>query len=228
MFTLLPVKTELSFGSNKKDMIMDDISCGSPLISEEDYPLTAFLSTGGFCDFTAYDVETTGLSAKTECITEIGAVKVRNGKVTDEKRFAFQQLIRPYAGVTPDKADRVAWLTGITGDMVADAPPVTRIMAEFKEFIGDDILIGYNNKRFDSAFLRRAGMYSGVVITNRQFDVMLFSKPYLNSLGICKQCAKLGELAAALNVRNPRAHRAYADALTTAKIYVCLQTGKTE
>ena len=204
---------------------MNDHTCGAPLISEYDYPLTAFLTSGGFTDFTAYDVETTGLSPKTECITELGAVKVRDGKVTDEKRFAFQQLIRPYAGVTPDKADKIAWLTGITGDMVAAAPPVTQIMAAFKEFIGDDILIGYNNKRFDAAFLRRAGMYSGVVIQNRQFDVMLFSKPYLNSLGICKQCAKLGELAAALNVHNPRAHRAYADALTTAKIYVCLQTG---
>lgn len=41
-------------------------------------------------------------------------------------------------------------------------------------------------------------------------------------------CEELIEKAAALNVRNPRAHRAYADALTTAKIYVCLQTGRTE
>ena len=207
---------------------MNDYIGGSPLISDNDYPRPVFLTEGDFIDFTAYDVETTGLSPQKECITEIGAVKVRGGKVTDEKRFAFHELIRPYAGVTPAQADRVAWLTGITGDMVAEAPPVTQIMTAFKEFIGDDILIGYNNKRFDAAFLRRAGMYAGVVIPNRQFDVMLFSKPYLPSLGICKQCAKLGELAAALNIRNPRAHRAYADALTTAKIYVCLQSGRTD
>ena len=51
---------------------------------------------------------------------------------------------------------------------------------------------------------------------------MQFSKPYLAGLGITKRCAKLSELAAVLAIRNPRAHRAYADALTTAKIYVSL------
>lgn len=194
--------------------------CTAPLIEEEKYPRAEFITTAGFTDFIAYDVETTGLSAARECITEIGAVKVRNGQVTEEKRFAFQRLIHPYAGVSPEQADRVAWLTGITGDMVASAPPVTEIFDAFADFAENDILIGYNNKRFDAAFLRRAGMFAGVLLSNRQFDVMEQSKPYLKGLGINKNCAKLCELAAVLNIRNPQAHRAYADALTTARIYL--------
>lgn len=91
-----------------------------------------------FDDFVAVDIETSGslgtsLGDGRPEITEIGAVKVRGGKITDR----FSELCNPGRSIVPV----VAELTGITDEMVADKPPVSEVMRRFMEFAGNDILV---------------------------------------------------------------------------------------
>jgi DNA polymerase III subunit epsilon len=95
--------------------------------------------------FCVVDLETTG-GAETDSITEIGAVKVRGGEVLGE----FQTLVNPHTHIPP----LVAVLTGITNQMVADAPPIGQALPPFLEFAHGCVLVAHN-ARFDVGFLRR-------------------------------------------------------------------------
>jgi len=102
--------------------------------------------------FVVTDVETTGTNAGSDRLLEIGAVKVRNGEITD----TFQQLINPQRSVP----SRITQLTGITTAMVFEAPPVDDVMPEYLDFLGDGILTAHNlsfDARFLNAALRRLG-----------------------------------------------------------------------
>ena len=108
-----------------------------------------------------------------------------------------------------------AQVTGIVDGMLEDAPNVIEVFNAFADFVGDNVLVGFNNQKFDARMLRRAGRYAGRVINNKQFDVWCMAK----EMGIC---GKLGEIADRFGIVNPNAHRAYADAWTTAKVYLKL------
>jgi DNA polymerase-3 subunit alpha (Gram-positive type) len=187
-----------------------------------DYPEFEFVTNMDFDSFVAYDVETSGFSSRMDYITEIGAIKVVNGKVVDSEQFRFQELIHPY-GKPKDLPKAVVDLTGITQDMVDNARSVTEVFNDFADFIGDNILVGYNNKAFDGKFLRRAGRYAHRIITNKQFDVLPITYLYCDT-----DDNKLGTVAASYGIENPRAHRAYADAITTARLYLKLKELKEE
>lgn len=187
-------------------------------IKDEDYPEVEFIDEMNFNSFVAYDLETSGLSEKRDCIVEIGAVKVVDGKVVDSEKFRFQELIHPYAGVC--KICKTAEeKTGISIDMVKDARTIVEVFNDFADFIGDDILVGYNNKAFDSIRLRRAGRYAHRIITNKQFDLMPVAKKALHTSNY-----SLEDIADKYGIVNPDAHRAYADALTTAKVFMKLKS----
>ena len=190
------------------------------IIPEDEYPHFDFLSSGNFRNFVAYDTETTGFGLKTDCIVEIGAFRVVDGVIRDEAKFRFQELMRPFGGVKCMKP-QASEVTGITNDMLMDARTVREVFNDFADFIGDDVLIGFNNMRFDAPRLRRAGRYAGRIITNPQIDLMLLAR----HKGIH---GKLGELADMFGIVNPNAHRAFADAWTTAKVYLKLLEMKGE
>ncbi len=102
--------------------------------------------------FVIFDTETTGLSAKKDRIVELGAVKVRNGKVLEEKSW----LINPQRPI-PYYAERVH---GISDEMVADSPAFKEIYPDFLSFIGDAVLVAHNapfDIRFVEAEVSRAG-----------------------------------------------------------------------
>ena len=105
-------------------------------------------------DFTAIDVETTGLNPKTEKMIEIGAVKVRDGKIVAK----YDSLINPGRKLE----ERIIELTGITDEMLADAPLPEKVLPEFFDFIGEDILLGHSIM-FDYSFLKRAAVNMGLV-----------------------------------------------------------------
>ena len=97
--------------------------------------------------FVVVDLETTGGSAPTEAITEIGAVKVRGGEVLGE----FATLVDPGRSIPP----QITMLTGITDSMVDDAPRIDAVLPAFLEFIRGTVLVAHN-AGFDVGFLKAA------------------------------------------------------------------------
>jgi DNA polymerase III subunit epsilon len=115
-------------------------SVGSAQSSFED--LGTHLSEVTFC---VVDLETTG-AAETDMITEFGAVKVRGGEVLGE----FQTLVNPRSHIPP----LIAVLTGITNQMVAEAPPLRQVLPAFLAFAEGTVIVAHNAP-FDVGFLRR-------------------------------------------------------------------------
>lgn len=108
-------------------------------------------------DYTIIDIETTGLDPKIDEIIEIGAIKVRDGRVVDE----FESLVKPNGYYFYDDNDNeyftyvsefITELTGITNEMLENAPKIDEVLPDFINFIGNDILVGHNIN-FDINFL---------------------------------------------------------------------------
>ena len=90
------------------------------------------------------DLETTGFSPKLEKITEIGIMKVKDGKVID----SFSTFVNPEKPIPP----RVVEVTNITDEMVKDAETIDKVFPKMLEFIGDSVLVAHNAE-FDIGFL---------------------------------------------------------------------------
>lgn len=118
---------------------MADPVLAQPMLTDLGQPL----AEATFC---IVDLETTGSSTE-DAITEIGAVKVRGGEVIGE----FQTLVNPGRGIPP----LITVLTGITNNVVAQAPPIEQVLGSFLEFLSDAVLVAHN-ARFDVGFLKRA------------------------------------------------------------------------
>lgn len=172
----------------------------------------------GFRTFVAFDLETTCLFPERGNIIEIGAIRVVDGVVSEEKRFTFQELVFPHEHGIPDE---VAELTGITNKMVASARTIQQVLPDFAAFVGTDILMGYNCFHFDCKFLLRACRQAGRDICNQCFDLLPWSKSLVEPLKLSPK-GGLAALSRDLNIVNPQAHRALADAATTARAYLRL------
>lgn len=194
-------------------------SCYPKPISKDQYPKVQEKREADFDTFVAYDVETTGYQTTIDSIIEIAAVKVVNGEVKETAGFTFQELVKPFKRSI--RAEIVE-LTGITKVDVSGARQMWEVTPDFVKFIGDDILVGFNNIRFDSKFIARAGRYSQIVIDNLQFDAMRYALSIKDKLGLGEKFS-LEVLSENLGISNPRAHRALADAITTAKVYLKLK-----
>lgn len=191
------------------------------VIPRDQYPAPIETRDTDFDQFVAFDIETTGRSSKTDSIIEIGAIKVVGDRIVESERFTFQELVQPldYKKVSPE----IEALTGITNAEAYAARPVWEVLPEFMNFVGDSVLLGFNCIIFDSRFMVRAGRYSNIVIENKYFDVMRFADSFKEKLGIDAKKASLQELADKLGIENPHAHRALADAITTAKVFLRLK-----
>lgn len=103
--------------------------------------------------YIVFDVETTGLSAVFDTIIELAAVKIKNGEIIDR----FEDFANPHHPLSATTID----LTGITDDMVKDAPDIEVVIKRFKDWVGDDILVAHNAS-FDMGFynmgLRKIGL----------------------------------------------------------------------
>ena len=168
--------------------------------------------TGFDDEFVVFDIETTGLSAMTCKITEIGAVLVRNGEVLK----VFSTFVNP-EGHIPEE---ITELTGITDDMVADAPSQGDAVKAFIEFVGKRTVVAHN-ANFDMGFIRRAAENAGIH----------FDPPYLDTLSMSRflnpelKNHKLDTLVDFYRLGDFNHHRACDDAEVTAKIF-CKMTEK--
>ena len=92
-----------------------------------------------------FDVETTGLSAVYDTIIELAAVKIKDGEIIDR----FESFANPHHRLSATTID----LTGITDDMVENAPEVEEVLERFHDWTGDGILVAHNAS-FDMGFLK--------------------------------------------------------------------------
>lgn len=159
--------------------------------------------------FVCFDIETTGLSPEKDKIIEIGALKVKDGKIIDK----FSKFINPGFSIP----ENITNLTGISDDMVADAKSEEEVVSEFVEFTKDYILLGHNIM-FDYSFTKVAAKRLGLSFEKLGLDTLAISKKVLKEL----QSKSLGNLCLYYGIENKRAHRAYEDARATALLYVKL------
>lgn len=158
--------------------------------------------------FVVFDIETTGLSKETESITEIGAVKVVDGKIIDR----FSTFVNPERPIPAE----ITKLTGITNEMVADAPVITESLPKFLEFCQDAVLVAHN-ANFDTGFIRlNAERKCGIEVKNTVLDTLELSRSLLPEL----KKHKLDIVCEQLGVSLEGHHRAVNDAEATAEVFL--------
>jgi len=160
-------------------------------------------------DFVVFDIETTGLSNERNNITEIGAVKVKGGKVVDR----WSTFVNPKEPIPPN----IVKLTRITDDMVKDAPFIEDILGEFFEFCKGCVLVAHNAE-FDVGFIKKAAERIGIDAEFAYLDTLMLARV------LYPQFAnhKLNNLCRQLKVVLEGHHRAVNDAKATADIFIIM------
>ena len=152
------------------------------------------------------DLETTGFSAVTEKITEVGIMKVQNGEVIDE----FSCFVNPEKPIP----QRVVEVTNITDDMVKDAETIDKVFPKILEFLGDSIIVAHNAK-FDVGFLKQNAKVLGYEFDYTVIDTLTLAKDIFPNM----KKYKLGKIADELGIVVEVAHRALDDVDTTVKVF---------
>ena len=158
-------------------------------------------------DYVVLDLETTGLDPTWNEIIEIGAIRVRDNSVVD----SFSQLVKPLEPVD----DFISELTGITNDMLEEAPRINTVLPLFLDFVGEDIVIGHN-VNFDINFLYdNCQEYLSKPFTNDFVDTMRISKRLFPE----ERHHRLSDLEKRFNLQSSNAHRALSDVILTNQCY---------
>ncbi len=151
------------------------------------------------------DLETTGLDPRNDAIIEIGIVRF-NGKRVEQE---FQTLINPGIPIPTE----ITRLTGINNEMVRNAPPLTAVIQQVVDFIGDTPVVGHN-VQFDLGFMMHANVlqYVQAVDTYEMAAVLMPLASRYNLGGLCQQ----------LGIPLQNAHRALDDARMTHHLFLRL------
>jgi len=166
------------------------------------------MSPLGSIDFVIVDVETTGWLPEQAMITEIGAVRLSGGQVTAE----FSALVNPGCPIPAD----ITALTGITDEMVGQAPPMAQVLPGFLAF-AEGCVLAAHNAPFDLGFLAAACSACGIPWPAfAVIDTAVLARLVLGA-GEVPDC-KLATLASYFAARTEPCHRALADAKATADV----------
>lgn len=158
-------------------------------------------------EYVVFDTETTGLNAAENTIIEIAAVKMRGTEIVEE----WSELIDPGFAVGPKTTE----ITGITNEMLAGQRSLEPVLQQFKEFVGDAILVAHNAE-FDQGFLNACA---------KRIGMERWSNPFLDTLPLARllypgmRNYRLGTLAKRLSVELINAHRALDDTVALAKVF---------
>lgn len=157
-------------------------------------------------NYTVIDIETTGLVPGVDEILEIAAFKYRDNNIVDN----FSSLVK--VNSIPDFIEK---LTGINDKMIKEASTIDNIIKEFYDFIGDDILVGYN-VNFDINFLYD-NLYetTGIELKNNFIDIMVIAKRVLKGLDKYSQ----ENVAKHYNINTDNLHRALDDCKVCSMIF---------
>ena len=157
-------------------------------------------------DYVVFDLETTGFSQEKDKIIEIGAVRVKNGKICEK----YSTFVNPERGIP----ERITDLTSITNDMVKEAPTIETVLPEFLEFIGDSVLVAHN-AGFDHGFIRQKAEEQGKKTDFTVVDTVGLARVLFPELAKYK----LDNIAKKLKISLENHHRAVDDAGATAEIF---------
>ena len=161
-----------------------------------------------------FDIETTGLDPETCEITEIGAVKIENGEVTER----FSSFAKPKNPIPLE----VQELTNITNDMVKDAPKIEDVIIDFYNWTRGCVISGYNIVGFDLKFIKKVTNKLGLPFDNTVIDAYIVAK----QANIHPSNYKLGTVVKTLGLTLTGAHRAFNDAYATAQVLMELNRKK--
>ena len=159
-------------------------------------------------EYVVFDTETTGLEPETCEIIEIGAVKIKNGIICEQ----FQTLVKPRKPIPAEATE----INNITNEMVEDAPSIDVAIRDFYRWTRGATLVGYNLP-FDLKFIQNAIKNEGLIFDNPGIDALVIAK---NKLILKKY--KLSEVVKRLEITLDNAHRALADAVATAEVFLIL------
>ena len=158
-------------------------------------------------EFVVFDIETTGLKPDREEITEIGAVKIKNREIVDR----FQTFVNPRKPIPPN----ITELTGITDDMVKDAPFICDAIKDFYAFCGDAVLVAHNAS-FDTSFIKIAAERNELEYNFTVLDTLELARCTVEGT----KNYKLDTLTKHFNVKLTNHHRAIDDAAATGEVFL--------
>lgn len=162
-------------------------------------------------DYCVVDLETTGVFIRSARIIEISAIKVRDDRVSGE----YSVLINPGCPIPPDATA----VNNITDGMVKDCPGIDEVIDSFAAFIGDDVIIGYNNASFDMNLLYDARMeLRGLPFSNNYIDVLYASRKCLPQL----DNHRLETVSKYYALDTAGEHRGLKDCYLTKSVYDCI------
>ncbi len=159
-------------------------------------------------EFVVFDLETTGFSAQNDRITEIGAVRIKDGKLLD----SFGTFVNPEKKIPAE----ITKITGITDEMVADAPLEREAVSALLDFAGDATLVAHN-ANFDLSFIRAVAARHNLPRAKDGIDTVALARRALPTL----KNHKLDTLASYFSLAFNH-HRAEEDARVTAQIFLYL------
>lgn len=159
-------------------------------------------------DYTVIDLETTSKYI-TDCeVIEMAAVRIRDGEIAD----TFSTLVKPSLKIPAV----VTKITGISDDMVADAPCCRDALQNYLDFIGNDIIVGHNIFSYDSNILYDLYLqHFGLLFGNDMVDTLQFAR-YCD---LSVPDLKLTTLSAHFGIKHDQAHRALADCIANYHCY---------
>ncbi|MBP3507098.1 MAG: PolC-type DNA polymerase III [Lachnospiraceae bacterium] len=157
--------------------------------------------------FVVFDIETTGKNAKFHKITEIGAVKIEQGRIVDR----YSQLVNPERPIPYN----ITRLTGITDEMVANQPNIETVLPQFLDFCGDAVVVAHNAS-FDTGFIANEARKQGLEFSNTILDTLGLAHILLPHLGKFT----LDRLVKELKIVLENHHRAVDDAEATAEMFL--------
>ncbi len=159
-------------------------------------------------EFVVFDVETTGLSAIYDTIIELAAVKIRGGEIVD----TFESFANPHHPLSNTTID----LTGITDEMVQNAPDIDAVLHRFHEWTGDAIYVAHNAS-FDMGFLNTG---------YQRYDLGKSTNPVIDTLELARllypqlKNHRLNTLAKKFDIDLTQHHRAIYDAEATGYLFL--------
>ena len=180
------------------------------IASDVRWSLSAWRSTQQLLsdvEFVVIDTETTGLRPGPDRVIEVACVRVRGGEAID----SFQTLINPIRRIPPF----IAQFTGITQEMVNDAPTAKEIMPDVMHFIDGAIIVGHN-VGFDIGFLSYEAQLLGRAFPPDGLDTIPLARRFCPGL----KRFKLDMVATHLNIPTVNRHRALGDATVTAAVFL--------